>query len=158
MATASKRLIVNADDYGYYPFVTAGILEGIDEGIITATGMFANSESFFRDVRSLRERPHVDVGVHVNLTWGEPVTAVMRRCLRRSGGRFAGKWRTIALLAVSGTARESAHEEIAAQVGRCLDEGLPVRFLNAHEHLHLLPSIGKAMQGVAKKLGIRYIR
>jgi len=158
MATARKRLIVNADDYGYYPFVTTGILEGIDEGIITATGIFANSETFFRDVRSLKERSQVDVGVHLNLTWGEPITAAMRRCLRRNGGRFAGKWQTIAMLAGSENARKSAHEEIKAQVLRCFDEGLEIRFLNAHEHLHLLPSIGKAVQSVAKKMDIRYIR
>jgi predicted glycoside hydrolase/deacetylase ChbG (UPF0249 family) len=158
MGTVSKGLIVNADDYGYFPFVTAGILEGIDEGIITATGILANSDTFSRDVRSLRQRPQVDVGVHLNLTWGEPVTAAMRRCLSRNGGRFADKWRTIAMLAGSGEARQSAREEIAAQVSRCLDEGLQVRFLNAHEHLHLLPLVGTAVQSVAKSLGIRYIR
>jgi predicted glycoside hydrolase/deacetylase ChbG (UPF0249 family) len=75
MATARRRLIVNADDYGYYPFVTTGILEGIDAGMITATGVFANSETFFHDVRSLKDRSEVDVGVHLNLTFGEPINA-----------------------------------------------------------------------------------
>jgi hypothetical protein len=158
MGPARKRLIVNADDFGYFPFVTAGILEGIDAGIITATGILANSQTFSGDVQSLKERPQADVGVHLNLTWGEPITAAMRRCLGRNGGRFAGKWHTIAMLARSENARKSAHEEIAAQVSRCFDEGLKIRFLNAHEHLHLLPSIGSAVQSVAGKMSIRYIR
>ena len=158
MATARKRLIVNADDYGYYPFVTTGILEGIDAGMITATGVFANSETFSRDVRSLKDRSEVDVGVHLNLTFGQPITASMRRCLRRHGGRFTGKWQTIAMLTGSAHARKSAHEEIEAQVLRCIDEGLDIQFLNSHEHVHLLPGIWEAVQSVAKRLGIRYIR
>jgi predicted glycoside hydrolase/deacetylase ChbG (UPF0249 family) len=158
MATARRRLIVNADDYGYYPFVTTGILEGIDAGMITATGVFANSETFFHDVRSLKDRSEVDVGVHLNLTFGEPITASMRRCLRRHGGRFSGKWQTIAMLTGSAYARKSAHEEIEAQVLRCVDEGLEIKFLNSHEHVHLLPWIWEAVQSVAKQMGIRYIR
>lgn len=158
MATTRKRLIVNADDYGYYPFVTAGILEGIDEGVITATGIFANSDTFFYDVRSLRERPEVDVGVHLNLTFGEPITASMRRCLGRHGGHFADKWQTIAMLAGSANARKAAYEEIKAQILRCVDEGLEIRFLNSHEHVHLLPWLWEVVESVAKQMDIRYIR
>lgn len=158
MGTGSKRLIVNADDYGYYPFVTASILEGIDKGVITATGMFANCATFSCDVRSLRDRSEVDVGVHLNLTFGEPVTGPMRRCLRHHGGRFAGKWQTIAMLMGWPAARRAAHEEIEGQVLRCFDRGLQIRFLNSHEHVHLLPWIARAVETVAKQMGIRYIR
>ena len=36
------RLVVNADDYGYFTAVTRGIPETLDAGSVTATGVLAN--------------------------------------------------------------------------------------------------------------------
>ena len=37
------RLIVNADDFGYTPGVTSGILRAQREGIVTATTLMVNA-------------------------------------------------------------------------------------------------------------------
>ena len=38
----SKQLIVNADDFGYFPCVSRGIIEAARAGVITATSVLAN--------------------------------------------------------------------------------------------------------------------
>ena len=37
------HLIINADDYGYFPCISKGILEAASSGAVTATGILANS-------------------------------------------------------------------------------------------------------------------
>ena len=39
-------LIVNADDYGYFPGISRGIIDAHKDGVVTATGVLANGTSF----------------------------------------------------------------------------------------------------------------
>jgi predicted glycoside hydrolase/deacetylase ChbG (UPF0249 family) len=84
-------LIVNADDYGYFRCVSRGILKAVTHGIVTATGVFANAMPFAEDAAKLRDCDGVDVGVHLNLTEGVPLTTELRNSLSRWSGRFPGK-------------------------------------------------------------------
>lgn len=67
------RLIVQADDIGITHAVTLGILDGIDNGIVRATGLFTNrSDTTFAAAR-LRTIGGVDVGIDLNFVTGRPV-------------------------------------------------------------------------------------
>ena len=48
--------------------------------------------------------------------------------------------------------------EWRAQIERCLAHGLKLRFLNSHEHLHMLPSLFALIRVLAKDYGIPHIR
>ena len=48
--------------------------------------------------------------------------------------------------------------EWRAQIERCLDKGLEIRFLNSHEHIHMLPSLFAVIQALAGEYGISHIR
>ena len=62
-----KRLIVNADDFGFTSEVNAGIVEAHRLGILTATTLMANGQAFEDAVRLARENPSLDVGCHLVL-------------------------------------------------------------------------------------------
>jgi len=69
----TRRLIVNADGFGFGPGATQGIMEAIREGkFITSVSVNAN----FPDVAQVRnlvsEFPHISVGVHLNPMAGKP--------------------------------------------------------------------------------------
>src|SRR5512139_3678244 len=85
-------LIVNADDYGYFSSVSRGILDGGKDGLITATGVIANSHHFGEHIQWLKNATYLDVGVHLNLTYGRPLTEQMTRRLERWQGNFPGKY------------------------------------------------------------------
>ena len=55
-------LIVNADDYCYSEGVSRGILETIKNGIVTATGVLANSPNFETHISKLLEFDRLDIG------------------------------------------------------------------------------------------------
>ena len=67
-------LIVNADDFGYFRCVSRGIVQSHTRGIVTATGVLGNSPNLRDDALLLFQYPDLDVGVHLNLTFGEPLT------------------------------------------------------------------------------------
>ncbi|MBI5014005.1 MAG: ChbG/HpnK family deacetylase [Deltaproteobacteria bacterium] len=153
------RLVVNADDYGYFSCVSRGILEAARAGRVTAVGALANSPRFAERARALGELPDVDAGVHLTLTFGEPLTGRMAAALRPWSGRFPRNKAEAAWAVLRGRIpSEAVEEEWAAQVRRCLEAGLTVRFLNSHEHVHVLPPLARALRRLAATFGIPHVR
>src|ERR1700691_5844034 len=71
--SGSKRLIVNADDFGFTRDVNEGIIETHRNGILTATTLMANGAAFDHAVALARENPSLDVGCHLVLVQGRSV-------------------------------------------------------------------------------------
>ena len=157
-ATLGPYLIVNADDYGYFRCVSKGILETATHGIVTATGVLANAPHFTECAAWLRECHSVDVGNHLNLTYGAPLTKDMSSSLGRWSGRFPGKFALVSAI-LSRTIRSShVRAEWRAQIDRCLEAGLSIRFLNSHEHVHIIPSLLRVMTELADEYAIAHVR
>lgn len=151
-------LIVNADDYGYFRCVSRGILKSASDGIVTATGVLANSSHFAEHAAWLRDHEALDAGVHLNLTEGTPLTHELRKKLARTSGRFPRKF-AMATAILSGAIKpEDVRREWRAQIERCFEAGLNVRFLNSHEHLHMLPVLFPVATGLAGDYAIPHVR
>jgi predicted glycoside hydrolase/deacetylase ChbG (UPF0249 family) len=158
LGTQPAYLIVNADDYGYFNCVSRGILESARNGIVTATGLFANAEHFDKHVSWLQDYQGLDLGVHLSLTERNPLTLGMQNKLARWGGRFPGKF-TMAKAIMAGFLKtDYVMAEWRAQIERCLDKGLVLRFLNSHEHIHMLPLLFPVAQALAKQYDIVHVR
>lgn len=151
-------LIVNADDYGYFRCVSQGILAGARQGIVTATGVFANAPDLAEQVAWLRDCEGLDTGVHLNLTDGVPVTVDMRKKLARWSGRFPRKYSLAACILSGWITPSDVRREWAAQVERCLDHHLSPIFLNSHEHIHMLPLLYPVARDIAARFGIAHLR
>lgn len=52
-----KKLIINADDFGYSRAVTYGILDSYKTGILTSTTMMMNTEATEHAVEAAKENP-----------------------------------------------------------------------------------------------------
>lgn len=151
-------LIVNADDFGYFRCVNRGILEACRRGVVTATGVLANCEGFDADVDSLKEARNLDTGVHLNVTDGVALSADMRDRLKKSDGRFPGKFGFVQAYTLGHLKRSDIEKEWRAQIEKCLDYGLKVTFLNSHEHIHMLPGLFTLTQFLANEYDIPYVR
>ena len=63
----TKRLIVNADGFGFGAGATQGILDAIREGhFISSVSVNANFPDAERIAELISEFPHVSIGVHLN--------------------------------------------------------------------------------------------
>ena len=155
---AGPRLIVNADDYGYFDAVSQGILRCAEAGLVTATGIMANGPDFDRHARALLAVPSLSVGVHLNVTLGEPLTSRMRAELPEGEMGFSRKGRTVARLLRRRIRVATVLHEWRAQIERCRSAGLRLHFLNSHEHIHMVPALFGGVQGLGREFGIRHVR
>lgn len=136
-----KRLVVNADDFGFTCDVNRGIIEAHRNGILTATTLMATGEAFEDAVELARANPSLDVGGHVVLVGSPGLPRTIPQLVR-----------AIAL------GRIRVYEEIAAQVRRIVDAGLKLTHLDTHKHTHLLPPVLDALARVSADFGIPWVR
>ena len=63
----SRTLIVNADDFGRSPEITAGILRAHAEGIVTSTSAMVRYPSSQAALEAASEHPRLGIGLHLDL-------------------------------------------------------------------------------------------
>jgi predicted glycoside hydrolase/deacetylase ChbG (UPF0249 family) len=131
----TKRLIVNADDYGFTPAVSAGIRKAHLNGIVTTTTAMMNSPSAKDDLHKLaQESPTLRAGVHLVLTAGRPVHPASKvPSLVRSDGTFRSYNELRQDLAQLDPPQ--LHDEWRAQIERFLETGLVIDHIDSHHHV-----------------------
>lgn len=143
-----KRLIVNADDFGFTHDVNAGIVEAHQHGILTATTLMANGDAFADAVQLASANPTLDVGCHLVFVQGQSVVDPTRELPR-----------TLSELIRTLVKRElDPYEEAVAQVRKIIASGIQPSHLDTHKHTHLLPPVLKAVAQVAREFHVPWIR
>jgi len=149
---------VCADDFGYYRCVSAGIAHAHLHGVVTATAVLANLETLDRDLDLLRACPRLDVGVHLNLTFGRPLSTKLKRAMTANGGVFPSKIGLVKQLLCGDITAAEIEIEWRNQIEACLGAGLSPCFLNSHEHVHMLPQLFPVAEKLGASFGMRQIR
>jgi predicted glycoside hydrolase/deacetylase ChbG (UPF0249 family) len=85
----SKRLIINADDFGYAEGSVPAIIELYEAGIVTSTTALVNQPHWPEAAAYLREHPGFGAGVHLVMNEGRPLLSAKRvSSLVDGDGRF----------------------------------------------------------------------
>jgi len=145
----TRRLIINADDCSLTPGVTRGILKAHDGGILTSTTVLINLPLEDWTVRDLQKRKQLGVGLHLNVTLGEPVSLSRRvPSLVKEGGRF----RRPADYQTKLPSLQDIIREYEAQI-RLFEKrfGRKPDHLDTHHHLHDHPLFFRALSSAAGK-------
>ena len=144
----TRRLIVNADDFGLAPGVSAGILAAHRHGIVSSTTLLATATIDADSVRALRDSA-LGVGLHVNLTLGRPLSR--GRSLVDTDGRFVRDVRHAAARANAA----DVEREVAAQIEKfeSLVRRAPTH-LDTHHHVGLLAPVAGVVLDAARHLGV----
>ena len=144
-------LIINADDLGLTPGCIDGILTAMTAGIVTDTTLLVNTEFTARAVAALKQQGITQAGLHLNLTYGEPVLAASQvASLVDESGRFRRK----AAAAVPLMNLEEAKCELSAQVEKFQATGLALTHLDSHHHVHTYPALLPAAIELARQLQV----
>lgn len=155
-----KNLIVTADDFGISKEVNEAVEAAHNNGILSATSLMVG-EPFADDaVDRAREMPDLGVGLHIALSRAHPVCApdqipdlvdddgMLRSGLVSAGVRFY----------FSPSTRRQLEMEITAQFEAFANTGLALDHVNAHNHLHLHPTVLGLMIKIGKRFGMKSIR
>jgi predicted glycoside hydrolase/deacetylase ChbG (UPF0249 family) len=142
-----KRLIINADDFGFTRDVNAGIVHAHRRGVLTSTTLMANGDAFEDAVRLSRETPTLDIGCHLALVQGRSLL---------TGRPLPGKPRDLLWLLLRG--QIDVYAELRAQIGNIVNAGIRPTHLDSHKHTHIVPSIFRQVVRLAREFSVPYVR
>lgn len=130
-----RVLIVNADDYGRTPGVSAGIRQAHLRGPVTTSTVMVNIPGALDEVRRAQdETPHLGLGVHLNLTSGRPCTPPERiPSLVDTEGLLLRP--ELHLADPKRVQRDQAATEWRAQIEAFLHCGAVLDHLDSHHHV-----------------------
>jgi predicted glycoside hydrolase/deacetylase ChbG (UPF0249 family) len=123
---SARALIINADDLGYDPAVTRGILRAMREGVVSSATFMVNTP--FSE-EAAREAQGLSIGLHLNLARGAPVWANFPQDFLERGEFSEACAPALPPEAVEAEARAQL-ERLATLLGR------PATHVDVHKHLH----------------------
>ncbi len=135
----TRTLAVCADDYGLSAPISAGIARLAHARRLTAVACITNSPHWAEAAPRLRDVPDtVDVGLHLNFTEGQPLSA-----------RLGEHWSTlpslprlIAQAHLGMLPRAALRNEVHAQLAAFIQShGRTPAFIDGHQHVHHLPML-----------------
>jgi chitin disaccharide deacetylase len=154
-----RRLIVNADDFGFTSGVNRAIVEAHTGGIVTSSTLMANGPAFGEAVQLAKTAPLLSIGCHVVLTDGEPVLGVDRIPSLTKGSRFRDGMVSFAGRAITGGVdADQIAAEATAQIRKIQSAGIVVSHFDTHKHTHLFPKILRPLLRAAAGCGVRAVR
>ena len=140
MTNSQKSLILCADDFALSPAVSRGILEALSMGRLSATGAMTTQAYWKTGAQELLTlKPDADIGVHLNLTLGSPLSPMPGFC---PDGNFPKLGFIIATAHKSLLPEGEIRTEIARQFDAFEHEmGRAPDFVDGHQHVQVLPQI-----------------
>lgn len=154
----ARKLIVNADGFGFTFGNNKGILECLPAGVIKSVSVNANFPAVEETGRLAAEFPDVSVGVHLDLSVGPCVSDPKDiPDLVNDRGEFLGEG--FRRKALGGLIRhEQMVRELIAQVERLRGYGVSLTHWDSHQNQHLYPPFFRAALEVARRFGIGRMR
>jgi predicted glycoside hydrolase/deacetylase ChbG (UPF0249 family) len=182
VALPAPRVVFHADDLGFSSAVDDGILDAFEHGVLTSTSVLTNGPTADQALnrvsrlsvawltrefdggcrRQLLDDPDepFDIGVHLNLTQGRPLTS--RRYpaeLLDDQGCFPGPNKLFFKLLLRPRRWLSAiKSELNEQISRIVDQGVQPTHANGHQYVELFPMVREILPEVLSRFSIRVVR
>ena len=154
-----KRLIINADDFGLSEGVNRGIEKAISQGIVSSTTVMVNMPKAYEIVNFLKKNPKVGVGIHINLTLGNPINHPLRiRSLVNEDGVFLGGKELLKRAFLGKLKKEEIYLEVKAQIQKFFDWGIIPTHIDSHQRCHLFKDIYPVILEVMREFRINKMR
>ncbi|MEO7216493.1 ChbG/HpnK family deacetylase [Mucilaginibacter sp.] len=135
------NILANADDFGYSASVNKAILFCFENEYINSATLLTNTPGFDEAAQLTRDNRCVkNIGIHVNLAEGKPLTNVGEAFLNAEGCfnlQRTGK----ASAFFTQAEKRALTTEISAQINRGLSQGIAINHIDSHYHLHTLPGL-----------------
>jgi hopanoid biosynthesis associated protein HpnK len=155
-----RRLIVTGDDFGLAIPVNEAIEEAHRNGILTTASLMVGATYAADAIERARCLPMLKVGLHLVLVEGRPVLSPsVIPDLVDEQGLFSTRFLQSGLKFFfrSGVAHQ-LEAETRAQFQAFKKTGLVLDHVNAHNHMHLHPTVLSIILKVGQDFGLRSIR
>ena len=155
-----RTLIVTGDDFGLAVPVNEAIEEAHQRGILTTASLMVGADSAADAVERARRLPLLKVGLHLVLVEGHPVLPPheIPDLVDGRGECSTNLFRAGLNFFFRPGVRRQLEAEIRAQFQAFQDTGLPLDHVNAHNHMHLHPTVLGLVLKVGREFGLRAVR
>lgn len=159
--TAASRpaVVINADDLGRSPRVNEAIFEAFRRGLITSASVMSNMPAFDEACSTIRALGlQGRIGVHLNLTQGEPLSEPIRNCPRFVGADGSLRRRHGTIWRLTNDEATAVAVELSAQMDAVLAHGISPSHLDSHHHVHTQWPISTLTIRLAHRYGVPALR
>ncbi|WP_026831262.1 chitin disaccharide deacetylase [Exiguobacterium antarcticum] len=144
------NIFINADDFGLTRGVTDGIIQAYQNGIVHATTLMMNGRAVPYAVQQAKRFPQLQVGIHLVLSYGRPLTTTTTTLTNASGHfRFTNQYAEQVP-----PSQEDVLTEWTAQIEAFLATGLPLHHLDSHHHIHGWEPLQEVVLELARRYGV----
>ncbi|MGN6642762.1 MAG: hopanoid biosynthesis-associated protein HpnK [Verrucomicrobiota bacterium] len=156
----SRRLVVNADDFGRSRSINEAVIRAHRDGILTSASLMVNEVACDEAVELARQNPKLGVGLHLTLLCGHAaISSAQIPGLVNAQGEFSERPASTGLrYFVNRDLREQLRRELHEQFKRFAKTGLLLDHVNGHLHMHMHPVVFRILMEDADQLGIRRAR
>lgn len=153
-----RKLIINADGFGFTNGINKGIIESIEKGTVRSISCNVNFP-FIEDVEEVAKNyREVSIGLHLNVNVGKPVCSHEDvPSLINESGEFWGNKFTFKLLS-NHIKMSELQNECEAQIKKLQYYGIKISHLDGHQNKHLYPGYFQSVLKLGIKYGIMRIR
>ena len=154
-----SRIWITADDYGLDPDVNEAIEHLAERRRLTAVSVMTHQGATLDTVDVLSSK-EVLTGAHLVFTQERPLLEprTLAPLLDRRGRFPNGHWGLFKRLLGTPRMLDALRQEAAAQIDRYLSLGLPLDFINSHQHVHLFPPLWAALSDLFQQFPQAAIR
>jgi len=140
------RVCITADDFGLRPENDEVIVDLARAGRLDAVAVMVHEDASLDTVTRLDG--HAAIGLHLVLVGERPLRPDALRPLLDHEGRLPRAWSWLfGAIARQPSLAEALRLEVGAQLDRFASLGLPLGFVNAHQHAHLFPLVWRIVRG-----------
>lgn len=154
------HLIFTADDFGLCDEVNAAVERGHREGVLSAASLMVGAPAAADAIARARRMPRLAIGLHLTLVEGRPIlpAAVLPALLKEDGTFHDNLVGAGVRWFFSRAARRQLRAEIRAQFEAFRATGLTLDHVNAHNHMHLHPTVLGIIIDLAREFDVRAVR
>jgi hopanoid biosynthesis associated protein HpnK len=155
-----RRLIVTADDFGASRAINEAVERAYREGVLTAASLMVGAPEAADAVERARTLRTLGVGLHLALVNARPmlsrkhVAALVGRDGAFDRNLLRAGWRYFAIPRV----RRQLQAEIRAQFEAFAATGLVLDHVDAHNHMHVHPTLFDMILDIGSEFGMRAMR
>jgi len=156
----SKKLIIAADDFGLTPRINEAIAIACRDGIVTSASLMVTGVGFESALDIVRREPKLDIGLHLNLSEGRPISnpSKIPTLADSNGFLYKHPLKLAAALFKGRITTDDLEREIRAQIEKVAGSALSLTHVDGHKHVHVMPQVLRIISKVAPEYGIYAIR
>jgi len=155
------ELIITADDCGLSEGINQATLDLYQQGYVTSASIMSNFPAHRHAFELFRSYPDLDIGAHLTLTDGNPVTDDIPDYspLINSSQEFHNKFNLFSrLLLPSDETMLWIRHELEAQLRRFVTADIQPQHITTHHHFHTIPALRKIVYELALRYKVKWVR